>query len=262
LTGPAKVRWSAGARRLGPKRIIDIMDDIFPCLIVNARPAAGKSEILAYLRALEDGERARQFHIGHPKTFDDFPMLWTWFEEDDLLERVFHRARLHTTPDSYFLHDDLWHLLIRRLGRDYEKWRRDAPPGWTGVIEFSRGKESGGYRSAYQHLPHPVLAQAAVLYIRVSYEESLRKNRARENPDRPESILEHSLPDEKMARLYREDDWDDLTAGDPEFLAVGPSRVPYVVFQNEDDVTTRGGRILGDRLEACLNDLWDLKRSA
>jgi len=234
------------------------MNEAFPCLIVNARPAAGKSEILAFLADMDDDARIHRFHVGRLKTFDDFPMLWTWFEEDELLERVFHRPRLHSTPDAYFVHNDLWHLLIRRLGKDYERWRRDAPPGWTGVIEFSRGAESGGYRTAYAHLPASVLEGAAVLYIRVSHEESLRKNRARENPNRPESILEHSLPDEKMTRLYRGDDWEAFTASDDEFLAVGDVRVPYVVFDNADDLTTRGGSELGDRLKDCLDRLWDL----
>ncbi|MGA9191990.1 MAG: hypothetical protein WBZ24_09680 [Anaerolineales bacterium] len=238
------------------------MQDIFPCLIVNARPAAGKSEILAYLAGLDDETRGRQFHVGRMKTFDDFPMLWTWFEEDELLEHVFDRPRLHTTPDSYFIHHDLWHLLIRRLARDYERWRRDSPPGWTGVIEFSRGVESGGYRAAYPHLSRTVLEQAAVLYIQVSYEESVRKNKVRENPDRPESILEHSLPDEKMERLYHQDDWQTFGGADDRFLTVGDHRVPYVVFENEDDVTTRGGAELGDRLKACLDQLWAVRRSA
>ncbi len=237
------------------------MDEIFPCLIVNARPAAGKSEILAYLAGLDDATRARRFHVGRLKTFDDFPMLWAWFEEDDLLERIFNRPRLHSTPDSYFIHHDLWHVLIRRLGADYERWRREAPAGWTGVIEFSRGTESGGYRAAYPHLPSTVLDQAAVMYVQVSYEESLRKNRARENPDRPESILEHSLPDSKMARLYRDDDWAELAGADGGYLSVEDHRLPFVVFENDDDVTTRGGPDLADRLGACLDKLWDLRRS-
>jgi len=33
-------------------------------------------------------------------------------------------------------------------------------------------------------------------------------------------------------------------------------QVPYVVFENEDDVTTARGDALGDRLEARLQTLW------
>jgi hypothetical protein len=237
------------------------MDPIFPCLILNARPAAGKSEILAYLNGLDESTRAKRFHVGKLKTFDDFPMLWTWFEEDAFLEQVFHRPRLHTTPDSYFIHNDFWHLLVRRLGADYERWRRDAPEGWTGVIEFSRGVEAGGYSAAYEHLPASLVEEAAVLYIRVSFEESLRKNRARANPARPDSILEHSLPDAKMERLYREDDWGEFSAGDSEYLHIADRRMPYVILDNEDDVTSRGGSPLDERLDACLDRLWQLRQS-
>ena len=94
-----------------------------------------------------------------------------------------------------------------------------------------------------------------MLYIDVSWEESLRKNRRRFNPDRPHSILEHGLSDEKLERLYQGSDWDDFSSGDTEFLRIGEVRVPYVVFPNEDDVTTPGGRPLGERLEDVLGTL-------
>jgi len=42
-----------------------------------------------------------------------------------------------------------------------------------------------------------MLKSAAILYVNVSFSESLRKNRKRFNPNKPDSILEHGLPDEK-----------------------------------------------------------------
>jgi len=36
----------------------------------------------------------------------------------------------------------------------------------------------------------------------------------------------------KLERLYRDDDWAALSAGDPGFLTVRSIRVPYVVFEN------------------------------
>ena len=47
-------------------------------------------------------------------------------------------------------------------------------------------------------LPDNLLGRAAVVYVRVSFEESLRKNSLRFNPQRPDSILEHALPDETL----------------------------------------------------------------
>lgn len=235
-----------------------LMTDILPVLIMVARPAAGKSEIIQFLNALLAAERRARYHLGGLRVFDDFPMLWAWFEEDDLLEKALGRPRLHTTPDGYFTDVDLWHVLIHRLSLEYDKWRREPHAGSTAVIEFSRGAEHGGYRSALSHLSDTILSQAACCYVKVSYEESLRKNRRRFDPSHPDSILQHSLSDEKMDRLYREDDWDALTADDPEYLHVRGRDVPYVVLDNEDDVTTRAGPELAERLAACLERLWEL----
>ena len=237
------------------------MTDIFPVLILNARPAAGKSEIIHALKQIPARERSARFHIGEMQIFDDFPMLWSWFEQDRLLEQVFHRSRLYTSTDRYFLHDDLWHLLIRRLALDYEKWQRDVDGSSTAIIEFSRGASHGGYQTAYSHLGETILNRCSSFFVQVSYEESLRKNRARYNPDRPDSILEHGLSDEKMERLYRKDDWTDFSSGDPNYLRVGDSQIPYVTFQNDDDVTTTGGEPLLGRLEGAFDRLWGLFQS-
>jgi hypothetical protein len=96
------------------------------------------------------------------------------------------------------------------------------------------------------------------MYINVSYEESKRKNRRRFNPNKPDSILEHGLPDEKLERLYREVDWEEVSAKDPEFLTIKGFNVPYVIFQNEPEITDQPDK-LGEHLETILNTLWKLK---
>ena len=231
----------------------------FDVLILIARPAAGKSEVIDYLKRTPLEERLRRFHIGKIEEIDDFPMLWTWFEEDALLERMGY-PRLHTDKDGYFLHNHFWNLLIERIGLEYQKKRRDVPAldvEYTTLVEFSRGKEHGGYQSAFQHLLPEMVERAAVLYLDVSWEESLRKNRKRFNPDKPDSILEHALPDDKLERLYREVDWDEVSGGDPAYLTVRGYQVPYVVFDNSDDVTTERGEALGKRLEMVTQVLWE-----
>jgi len=235
------------------------MSDIFPVLILNGRPAAGKSELIDFLRHLPDDARRERFHIGQLCELDDFPMLWTWFEEDDILEKKLGRPRLHTDSKGYFLHNDLWHLLIERLSLEYQKLKRDKPElhaTHTVLVEFSRGSEHGGYREAYRHLSDDLLRQAAIVYIDVPYEESLRKNRRRFNPAKPDSVLEHGLPDGKLERLYKEVDWDEISASDPETIRVRDILVPYVVFWNHDDVTTSLGPVFEERLEASLTLLW------
>lgn len=234
----------------------------FDVLILIARPAAGKSEVIDYLKRTPLDERLRRFHIGKIEEIDDFPMLWTWFEEDALLERMGY-ARLHTDADGYFLHNHFWNLLIERIGLEYQKRQRDVPglaAEFTTLIEFSRGKEHGGYRSAFRHLLPEIAERAAVLYLDVSWEESLRKNRKRFNPDKPDSILEHGLPDAKLERLYRDVDWPEVSSNDPDFLDIQGVKVPYVVFNNSDDVTTARGAALGERLEQVTQSLWERYR--
>jgi hypothetical protein len=235
--------------------------DSFEVILLTGRPASGKSEILDFLTHASADDRQKRFHIAELDMLDDFPMLWTWFEEDDILSRKLGLPRLHTDPDGYFDPPGLWHLLIERLSLEYHKRLRD--PAYlartTTLIEFSRGSEHGGYRQAFNHLSEELLRRAAIIYVRVSFAESLRKNRKRFNPNRPDSLLEHGLSDEKLERLYREDDWAELASAEKGTLEIQGQRVPYVVFENEDDVTTGDTRRLAARLEATLGQLWDLR---
>lgn len=230
----------------------------FDILVLNARPAAGKSEVIDYLKRCSIEERQNRFKIAEFEEIDDFPMLWTWFEEDDILQKM-GLPRLHSDEQGYFKGDHLWHLLIRRMCFEYQKKVTRIPDyhqTFTTIFEFSRGSEHGGYREAYQHLSKDVVDRMAILYLDVSFSESLRKNRARFNPNEPDSILEHGLPDKKLERLYRDVDWHELAKDDPAYLSIRGVKVPYVIFENEDDVTTARGDALGDRLEARLQTLW------
>ncbi len=239
-----------------------MQDDIFQVIIFIGRPASGKSEILDYLIHLPPDERKRRYHVGDIDVIDDFPMLWTWFEEDNILSQVLGQPRLHTDENEYFKNDYLWHLLIERIGLEYCKRLRDN--GYhhqtTTLIEFSRGSEHGGYREAFQHLPYEVLRAAGIVYVNVSYQESRRKDRLRYNPNRPDSILEHSLKEEKMERLYRHDDWFEFSMGENEHIVIDNTSVPYVIFENEDNVTSGKPDQLGERLEKVLLRLWSSRR--
>lgn len=235
----------------------------FDILLLIARPAAGKSEIIDYLKRTDLGTRRQRFHISDFEEIDDFPMLWTWFEEDALLTEM-GKPRLHTTEAGYFKWPYLWDLLIRRICLEYDKRVKEDPAyhdRMTTIIEFARGKEHGGFARAFEHLSRKVAEKAAILYINVSYQESLRKNRQRFNPDRPHSILEHGLPDEKLERLYKESDWAEVRANQA-FIPIQGVKVPYAVFENEDDVTTGRGEALGNRLKETLDRLWERYRAS
>jgi hypothetical protein len=235
-------------------------DKTFDILLLIARPAAGKSEIINHLKHTDVDKRIHNYHIGEFEEIDDFPMLWTWFEEDDILTQMGH-PRLHTDPQYNFVGDHLWNVLIERISLEYHKKLRDEPDlhqHKTIVIEFARGSAHGGFKQAFQHLSREIAERLAIMYINVSWEESLRKNRARFNPDRPDSILEHGLTDEKLETLYREVDWEEITAADPETIEIQGVQVPYTVFENEDDVTTKRGEALSSLLEKTLGKLWEM----
>ena len=193
---------------------------------------------------------------------DAWKHVWTWFEEDAILEKILKKPRIHTDKDGYFLYEYQWHLLIERISMDYSKKLRDHEAyhsEYTSLLEFSRGSEHGGDKAAFQHLSEEILRKAALVYIDVSYQESKRKNRRRFNPNKPDSILEHGLPDEKLERLYRDVDWEEVSRPDPHFLTIKGYQVPYVIFHNEPEITDKPQE-LGAHLEEILQKLWELRQ--
>ena len=60
-----------------------------------------------------------------------------------------------------------------------------------------------------------------------------------------------------MEALYRHVDWEQIAAN-KDFIEIQNIKVPYMVFENEEDVTTKGGKELSKRLEKTLGKLWNL----
>jgi hypothetical protein len=171
---------------------------------------------------------------------------------------------MHTDADGCVKYRYQWHLLIERLSLEYHKRLRDDPAyhdRTTLIVEFARGSEHGGYAEAFPHLADDLLRRAAVVYVYISFEESLRRNRRRFAPERPDGVLEHGVPDQVLARLYCDDDWAAFSAGDADYLTVRGIRVPYVVLENEDHVRTDTPEPLLARLEAALGRLWALQQA-
>ena len=237
-------------------------EDTFAVLLLIGRPACGKSRIIDSLMHTPPDVRRRRFRIASLDVLDDFPMVWAWLEEDRILSERLGQPRVHTDADGCFKYHYQWHLLIERLSLEYHKRLRDDPT-WhdhtTVIVEFARGSEHGGYAEAVSHLADDLLHRAAVVYVQVSFEQSLRRNRRRFRPERPDGILEHGVPEEILTRLYRDDDWATFSASDSDFLTVRAVRVPYVVFENEEDVRTGKPDQLAARLEAELGRLWELQ---
>ncbi len=144
------------------------MPEHFPIIILIGRPASGKSEVIDYLKKTPMEERLARFHIKALDEIDDFPMLWTWFEEDAILEKIMHKPRVHSDSDGYFLHPYQWDLLIERISLEYQKRLRDKDYAETKttLIEFSRGSEHGGYASAFGTSRRPFWTRLHSLYRR------------------------------------------------------------------------------------------------
>ncbi|MBK9333657.1 MAG: hypothetical protein IPM96_14955 [Ignavibacteria bacterium] len=234
--------------------------NIFNKIILLGRPASGKSEVINYIKNMKPDERLSRFHLGNIRELDDFPMLWTWFEEDAILEKKFGKPRIHTDKEGYFIEQYLWNLLIERISLDYTKLIRDDAKFHeqnTALIEFSRGSEHGGYKDAFMHLSKEILENAALVYINVPYEESLRKNRKRFNPNKPDSILEHGLPDDKLEKMYKIVDWEEVSAGSDTHININGVNVPYVVFENMPSKTD-DPQTLGPALDEVFTKLWKI----
>ncbi len=59
-----------------------------------------------------------------------------------------------------------------------------------------------------------------------------------------------------MYLLYHDDDFHILAERREESIEIQGKSVPYVIFENEDDVTSARGEALGQRLEESLSLLW------
>lgn len=236
------------------------MKNTFNTLLLIGRPAAGKSEIIDFLKRTPKDQRQTDFHIGDFIEIDDFPMLWTWIEEDGILEELGH-PRLHTDKEGYFKHTYLWNLLIRRICLEHSKFKRDNP-GFldenTIILEYSRGSQHGGYKAAFENMEPEILSNMAIFFNSVTWEESLRKNRKRFNPEKPDSILEHGLPDQKLEFLYKEIDWKEITEDQSGYIEIQNIKVPFFVFDNSQDVTSASDEVLGASLKTALEELWKL----
>lgn len=233
------------------------MSTNFPILIITGRPAAGKSEVIDFLKKADPKERLERFHIGEFEELDDFLYVWESFETDDILTKH-GKPRVWTDEKYWFKDHFIWNLYIERISLEYRKKIAREPnyhDGKTVVIEFARGGENG-IHEALTYLHEDILKRVKLIYIRVPYEESVRKNHRRARPGQEDSILFHSLPDEKMEFYYKTNDWDQLEAKDPNTIDVNGIKIPYAVFENLPE-KTNDPVLLAAELERVTKKLWN-----
>lgn len=230
----------------------------FDIIILIGRPAAGKSEVIDFLKKTPLEERMRRFHINNFEEIDDFIYVWETFETDDILSRH-GKPRMWSDEKYWFKDEFIWNLYIERINLAYRK-KIAANPSYhqstTSVIEFARGGENG-FGEAFSYLHEDILKRACIIYISVPYEESVRKNHRRARPGLEDSILYHSLPDEKMEHYYKTNDWEKLTGKNPQFIEIKGREVPYAVFENIPEKTDDPVK-LGAELERATTKAWNV----
>jgi len=138
---------------------------------------------------------------------------------------------------------------------------RRRPPGSTLVIELARGGPEGsdlpldppyGYSHSLSLLSEEILRRAAVLYLRVTPEDSRRRNEKRARPGEDGSILHHGVPETVMRAQYGIDDMEwiidhseqhgtiTVVAHDSTFhlpVACFDNRHELALFQRDDPTT-------------------------
>ena len=236
------------------------MNNNFDVIILIGRPAAGKSEVIDFLKKTPTAERSQRFHINEFEEVDDFVYVWETFEVDDILTRH-GKPRVWSDEKYWFKDEFIWNLYIERINLTYRK-KIAADPNYhqkmTTLVEFARGGENG-FGEAFSYLHEEILKRARIIYIKVSYEESVRKNRRRARPGMEDSILYHSLPDEKMEFYYKINDWEKLTTKDSQYIDIKGFKVPYAVFENYPEKTDDPQK-LGTELERVTAKLWSIPK--
>lgn len=226
----------------------------FDNILIWALPASGKSEIMAFLRGLSPVNR--NLHIGNLVEIDDYPRVASYFEIDDERETN-GKPRLFTKTQTYneggFLDAGSWDDLNQHLNFQYKKALAKNPTlheTSTVLIECARGgpKDSEfplphGYQQTLRNLNPTILEHAAILYVKVTPEESRKKNDARYDPTDPHGILAHRVPTNVMLNDYGCDDVEwmiNQSLSDHFGYVQTPSGllVPIAVFDNQDDKTS------------------------
>jgi len=239
------------------------MNNTFDHLILIGRCGGGKSEFIDFIKKLDLPERISKFNIGKISETDDFVWLWEKFEEDDFWEKLGKGRRYSkVNSDGYVVSDgSLLDFLFLKFNHEIKKKylsKSEFYQDSTLFIEFARGKDQdGGYKKALELFSKEVLEKAAVIYIKVSYEEARRRNIARYEEKLRSSVLAHRLPEEDMVRFTATDDWDEIaegrTKGKIEFNGIA---VPFVTVLNEPEI--KDPIQLQKRYAPHLKDLWEL----
>lgn len=236
--------------------------DHFDNLFVFGRPAGGKSEFIDYMKKCEPHKRQSAFKVAPFEIIDDFLFLWELGENEELLEQLKLPKKItEKTEDGIVVTDGVFFDFVtqkinRIMGRKYL-----AKPEYydknTLLIEFSRGIDLSGYKRSLAGLKQEILSQGAIIYIKVSYEEALRRNEARYQEKLKHSVLAHKVPVKAMETFYVNDDWGMITDNRPNgFINIEGAEIPFVTMENEPE--SKDLSVMEKRYESALEILFEL----
>ena len=237
----------------------------FDNILLLARPASGKSELIDFLKKTPDSERANKYHIGSIKEMDDFPWIWQKFMEDNIWEAAGYERRYSFGGDNPGMSkqgEPLLGFCIQKFNVEHEKFQkenRDFFKTGTLFLEFARGNEKA-FEKPLNQLSPEILKNSVILFVLVSYKESCRRNEARYQEKLQHSILAHKVPDETMKLFYQTHDWLELTENKTcGYLEIQKTKVPFVTVDNEIEPITRED--YAKRYGPALRNLMELKNA-
>jgi hypothetical protein len=234
----------------------------FDNLMIIGRGGCGKSELIDYVKHIDETERLEQYHIGAFDEVDDFPWLLQLFEEEDLWERLGRKRRFSERVDNLYKTTDyeVYNFTILKFGVHIQKTLKKNPDYYasrTLFIEFARGRDRG-YRTALDLFDADVLRKTAIIYLDNTFEESMRRNEVR-SPGKTgeQSILFHKVPVDVMEYLYKTHDWYELTDKKPEgYVKVNGVDVPFATVWNMPE--SHDDHVLEGRYGPPIERLWKL----
>lgn len=234
----------------------------FDNLILIGRGGCGKSELIDFLKQVDEKSRLEKYHIGAFEEMDDFPWLYSMLKEEDLWEQLGRPRQLATRRENVYITKDygIYKFLTLKFNLEIEKkllHNRAFYDSKTLFIEFARGRDDA-YKTAFSLLDEKILKRSAVFYLDNTFEESLRRNTVRSSDsDAKQTILKHKVPIEVMEYYYKTHDWYELTGKAAEgFISFKDVEIPFVTVWNMPE--SHDFKVLEERYGPPLKKLWEL----
>lgn len=234
----------------------------FDNIMLTGRGGSGKTEFIEFMRQVPEAERKTLYHIGAFEEMDDFPWLYSMFQDEDLWEMLGRPRKLAKKRESVYvtLDYEIYNFLTLKFNLEIKKKLSGQPNFYdekTLFIEYARGRDNA-YKTAFGLFDEDILRRTAIFFLDNTFEESMRRNMIRStDSDSKQSVLKHKVPVEVMEYLYKTNDWHDLTENRPHgYINLKNFSVPFVTVWNIPE--SHDFSVLEKRYAPALKKLWEL----